>query len=287
MAWRSQAVETLSSRIEVPMNAKRSRRAMRAHAQGAIAPPSTQPSCKLCLLPRKLIRSHVIPEFVYKRTYDSRHQAIHINRASGQGKPLQKGLREPLLCGDCEQLLSGWEHYFAESWVHGDGPRGAITTDHVVVANLDVTKFRLFHLSILWRAGVSSLGPFAQVQLGTHEEPLRQALLAKSVPPPEMYQLFAFALVAPATRRILDDVIISPVRRRVDGRTCYVFMFAGCVWNYMVSNRPLEKSSPLNAATLTSTGGICLPVVDLNSFSPLDRTMLDHLGVASKRARNP
>jgi hypothetical protein len=266
------------------MNPPRANPADRVSADVSIDSPAAQPPCRFCLKQRDLRRSHIIPEFLYGPTYDQIHRAIHINRTRGKEKPLQKGLREPLLCGDCEQRFSVLESTFSKMWVSGAGPRGVINGDHVLVSGLDYSSFKLFHLSILWRAGVSSLGPFAQVQLGMHEAIIRTALLARTAPPPDRYQLFAFVLIDPLKRRVLDDVIISPVRQKLHGRTCYVFMFAGCVWIYVVSNRPLEGHATSGNAFLSAAGSIIMPVIDLNEFSPLDREMIDHLHKATDQA---
>ena len=71
------------------------------------------PCCRLCQQARPLRISHVIPKFVFR----------WINNTSATGffrfglnpnKRQQDGLKQPLLCEDCEQRLSGWERAFAE-----------------------------------------------------------------------------------------------------------------------------------------------------------------------------
>ena len=69
--------------------------------------------CKLCLQKKKLVRSHIIPEFLYKRLYNEKHQFFVISNDSKiHDRVLQKGLREYLLCQECDgEILSSYEHY--------------------------------------------------------------------------------------------------------------------------------------------------------------------------------
>jgi len=72
--------------------------------------------CALCLQSRPLKRSHIIPEFMYQNVYDSdpkRFHSLTVNiddEAKSKSKVEQKGIRENLLCADCEVLLSKYEN---------------------------------------------------------------------------------------------------------------------------------------------------------------------------------
>jgi hypothetical protein len=70
--------------------------------------------CKLCLERRPLLNSHIIPEFQYRPLYDDLHRFTTISSDPERTtKFAQKGIRERLLCGECEQRLSVWEGYSA------------------------------------------------------------------------------------------------------------------------------------------------------------------------------
>src|SRR5438876_12386276 len=91
--------------------------------------------CQLRGEDRKLVRSHIIPEFFYSALYDEKHVLHQHVRTTGEVKFVQKGHREPLLCEDCEGLLNDrYEKYFKKAWYDDGGlpkvPRfeqGAIT----------------------------------------------------------------------------------------------------------------------------------------------------------------
>ncbi len=74
--------------------------------------------CALCQLNKPLRRSHIVPEFMYKPMYDFIHrfQGLSLN-VSERPQTHQKGLREELLCHDCEQLLANkYENYAATAF---------------------------------------------------------------------------------------------------------------------------------------------------------------------------
>lgn len=77
-------------------------------------------TCKLCCKEKDLRHSHILPEFMYQNLYDTSPKRFYIlnvdldNSANSKRKIEQKGIREYLLCGDCEVQLSKYENYAAE-----------------------------------------------------------------------------------------------------------------------------------------------------------------------------
>src|SRR3546814_16606531 len=68
--------------------------------------------CALCLLPKPLQDSHIIPEFLYGVMYDDKHRYNVLSLAPERRERIeQKGVREQLLCRDCEQKFSKLESY--------------------------------------------------------------------------------------------------------------------------------------------------------------------------------
>ena len=114
-------------------------------------------ACRLCTKNRELRKSHIIPESLYKPLYDEKHRAMHLTNTTNsknfkRGRPLQKGLREKLLCHDCEQLLNNrYEKYFKRLWFDENPlPRALRNGNSFILRNIDYHKFKLFHLSILF-----------------------------------------------------------------------------------------------------------------------------------------
>jgi len=101
------------------------------------------------------------------------------------------------------------------------------------VCGVDYHKFKLFQLSILWRAGVSKNEMFKQVSLHRHEQIVRQRLALSDPGNPREYGCLMFALINDG--RPVEDFILEPSWCRIDGHYCYRFIFGGLAWVFLVS----------------------------------------------------
>ncbi len=192
--------------------------------------------CKLCLREAGLVESHIIPEFFYKPLYDELHRfyALSIDEDE-KNRIVQKGLRETLLCDRCEELISPWEKYVSEVFYGGVEIGIERGKGYWLISNIDYDKFRLFQLSLLWRASVSSLPAFKAVKLGPHEERIRSMLLTKR---PGEYCEYGVFVAVPMLQEggFLKDLIVSPDAARVEGHRVYRFVLGGCSWAFFVSS---------------------------------------------------
>jgi len=68
--------------------------------------------CAFCNKDAELKVSHIIPKFVFGWFKESTPSPIRSNRIPN--KRIQDGLKQYLLCSDCEELFSGWEKSFCE-----------------------------------------------------------------------------------------------------------------------------------------------------------------------------
>jgi hypothetical protein len=191
-------------------------------------------TCKLCLEERELKNSHIIPEFIYSSLYDEKHRFHEISVDENKKNKLpQKGVREYLLCGECEQLLSKNERY-ASLVLNG---RFSLTVRKdgklIHLGGIEYSKFKLFALSVLWRAGISSLDVFDQVKLGPHENVLRNMILNSEPGGEEVYPF----LLSPILHEnvIQEGLIVTPTWTRLGSHYAYRFVFGGITWVFVVS----------------------------------------------------
>src|SRR3990170_3516203 len=139
-------------------------------------------TCRLCLKPAQLMLSHIIPEFMYEETYDDKHRTLRVDRQSpSRPRTLQKGLRERLLCADSESRLSKYEAHAAP--IVKSLPTLPIDPSglHLESQFVDYRLFKLFEMSLLWRAAVSNEPLFAGAKL-KKAEPRLQEMLAGERP---------------------------------------------------------------------------------------------------------
>jgi hypothetical protein len=202
--------------------------------------------CRLCQSKEELRFSHILPEFLYKPLYDNKHRFVGLTQEPDPGANenlLQKGIREYLLCDVCEQHLSKYERYAAEVLRKlpdmSRQPPGAV----VRVTDIDYAQFKLFQLSLLWRAGVSNQASFQEVFLGPHEEKIRQMICKGDPGEPLDY---GCVLIRTSGPEKLDQFILPPRHLRFHGHHGYEMLVAGMIWVYVVSshsNRMREKDS--------------------------------------------
>lgn len=178
---------------------------------------------------------------------------------------VQKGLREPMLCDSCEQKLSVWEGY-AKLVLRGGTTldfRSEGSTSYV--GGLDYAKFRLFQLSVLWRAGMSSLKFFENVRLGPHREVLRQLLVRSDPGSPNRYCCFMFGVRHEGG--LLADLILQPVKLRMNGQIAYRFVFGGFLWAFLVASE--DVAAPLARCTLRPDGTAVIVTRDAKELRSL------------------
>ena len=150
--------------------------------------------CKLCLRDATLRKSHIVPEFVYNPVYDSSHRAITLEPKKPRRGYRQNGFWDRLFCDACEKLLGRLESYFADVWFNRPLRPNSLQGEVVRISGLDYTKFKLFHLSILWRADTSALEVFKGVSLGRHAEDIRHRILTADPGSADVYPITGFAL---------------------------------------------------------------------------------------------
>lgn len=128
-------------------------------------------TCKLCCKEKELRHSHILPEFMYQNLYDAspkRFYTLNVdldNFENSKRRIEQKGIREYLLCGDCEVQLSKYENYAAETiYAKNLGNKATIkkaseTPDKQYFTyeydGFKYPAFKIFLLSLLWRVIIS------------------------------------------------------------------------------------------------------------------------------------
>lgn len=227
--------------------------------------------CALCLNISALKNSHIIPEFVYKPIYDEKHRCHFISvNPRDSDRLLQKGLREPLLCADCEQKFSKWERYTSLMFSGGNPVSVSRVGELLKVEQIDAASFRLFQLSILWRASISKNVFFRHVSLGAHEEKIRLMLLNEDPKPWDYAVCMMFGLqskeFSPA------GIIVQPNRGHADGHTSYRFIFSGFGWMYFVSSH--SPSETLKASCLDSNGNMPILLTNFEAIEWMQRFAL-------------
>jgi len=189
--------------------------------------------------------SHILPEFIYKPMYDDKHrfEVIHPDQAP---QKMQKGLRERLLCGNCEGQLAKYEKYVKEFIYDGKNGSGEWHENLLVLHGLDYKTIRLYYLSLLWRMSISTIKPFNVVDLGQrYEERIRNMILTETPGEPEEFGFFcAIPLI---DGKSSFDWMISPSWARNGGHRYYRIVIGGilCIFTTNPASIPVESRGVL------------------------------------------
>ncbi len=192
-------------------------------------------NCRLCGKESELCKSHIIPEFMYTTLYDDNHKFKQMTSDRIVDRP--KGIYEKMLCRDCEDRLKINEDYVSKVFQGGSELIFQEEKGHTSIINIDYDKFKLFNLSVLWRAGITGRKEFLDVELGRkHEEKLREMINNDNPGKPYEYPCIIIYNVN-STPEINQGLVTNLHKSiRYEGHMTYRVFMAGCIWIFLVSS---------------------------------------------------
>ena len=200
-----------------------------------------------------------MPEFFYRPIYDDQHRLFpRVGGRLVKGPPMQKGLRESLLCLTCERQLARHEKYVCEMLFGGTSIMYTNHGDRIEVTGLDYLSVRLCYLSVLWRLSVATDKAWRMVQLGRHEERLRFMIRADNPGEPTEYGFFCAVPVFEGAHS--PDFILGPDYIRADVGRYYRMILAGVITVFFVSKEPIPKK--YRHLVVSREGRWVIPFVD-------------------------
>jgi hypothetical protein len=212
--------------------------------------------CKLCKTTTKLCNSHIIPEFAYEHVYvypsknNRRLQTISFEKNSEPKLTnMQKGIREYLLCSECEGKFSKWEKLVVELL------RNELSNykSGFIYLNVNYSYFRLFELSILWRCAITTHNDFHFDVGEKHSEILRLMLYNEDVG--NNFQYPCLTSLLKSNDNIDYDLILTDEGKRVDGLRVYRVIFFGLIWSFYVGNKNHRLSDRRIEEAFLTPGG--------------------------------
>lgn len=242
--------------------------------------------CALCERTRILHRSHIIPEFCYVG-YDHLHRMSEVHRQRPRLRTIQKGYREPLLCQDCEQRLNDeYEKPMKAAWFDRSPLPPQVTTAEVLVTGLSYSIFKMFHLSVLWRAAVASGAEYGPVRLPPKAlADLRRRLYDGDPGLPPEYPVLGLLLLLPPNREPAFDIIQSTSFDVFEQASVYRTVYGACTWQVWVGAGLARPE--LQHYALTLSGSILLPAVDAREYGPIGRIWAEHVQSTNRSKPQP
>jgi hypothetical protein len=203
--------------------------------------------CKLCLEYKPLIgKSHIYPQFLYQGVFDETNRTVFQHLEKDSHKFYQTGFYDKhILCEHCDNVILGsLERYASSVFYHAnssDSLRITETREQLDLAimhvqNIDYKKFKLFVLSLLWKAHVSSNAFFKEVDVSQIEPELRSMIFNNNLAEDNNYQLSITRIDRPNGKAI--DIIPNPQVNLDQKLKVAIFIIGGFIYSI-----ELEKDS--------------------------------------------
>lgn len=195
--------------------------------------------CRFCQTEQRLIKAHIIPAGFFRSIgHRSETLEIHTNKRGARPVRAPVGVYDKsILCRPCDNIFSPWDKHAQDVLLRDSRHHEAIYDGPAVVAwrirTFEYSQLKLFFLSLLWRASVSTQDFYRRVSTGPFEEELRTMIAAREPGEPTRFAVVLARFDAPGYTAMLD-----PHPDRYDGVNYLRFYLAGFVAYIKVDRRP-------------------------------------------------
>lgn len=224
--------------------------------------------CKLCLEDRKLVKSHIIPKFMFKNMKDDNNIFYEVTYDLDTNKFTHRKTQiedydKNILCERCDNAILGgkYEKYSEKALYGNDLPEEIAPkctnyknpddgAEYSICKNINYKKLKLFLLSLLWRSSVTDRPYFKEVSLGPkHEERLRKIILEDEDIPHDEYPIVITSFMR--TDNKFDALIAQPKRIKTKtGLNGYIFLMNGMQFIIYVNSRNHKLTPELEEISL-------------------------------------
>lgn len=193
---------------------------------------------------------------MYTEVFNENHALykIDINEFKRSRKLYTGEYESNILCENCDNNVIGQYETYAHKILYG----GKLYTgenikfqnqknEHGVVSTyakgVDYKKFKLFLLSVLWRASISSRDIYKQIDLGPHEDIIRKMIIDGD--PKGQMEYPCMMLTYLNNRKELPPGFISqPIRIKNNDGTRYAFLIGGVLYTFFISKHAIPDYIP-------------------------------------------
>lgn len=202
--------------------------------------------CRLCLREHKLLKkSHIIPEFMYGGLFDDHHKlfkvrpADYVKKAGRMERQASGEYEAGILCRSCDNVVIGKYESYART-VYSKAHSQLLLPDCKDLTypggvrfrrcdGVEYCRFKLFLLSILWRASISMRPIFNETKVGSeHEEKLRLMILHGDAGQSHEYPILMISYLEEPTP--LAQMVGQPGLTLLEGKPRFLFPIAGAVY---------------------------------------------------------
>ena len=185
-----------------------------------------------------MIDAHVIPAGFFRRLRTDEHVPRLLTNSVTDPHPKRSPVGvydRAIVCGDCERTFGPWDDY-AQQLLSTETPFSRITHGERVIGyeieEWDYERLKLFFVSLLWRASVSSHAFYSRVSLGPWESTAREMIRDAD---PGSAETFCVTLAK--FDETWGDSILDPHRAKWSGVNYVQFYLGGFVAYIKVDRR--------------------------------------------------
>jgi hypothetical protein len=215
--------------------------------------------CKLCLKEKELIRrSHIFPNFMYKGMPDEKGR-MYVLSSDRPFKPkiAQSGSHEQyIFCADCDNHILGQLERSACNYLYNKPFKTSSPDFRHIKVGPDATliqcnaipykEFKLFLLSLLWRASISAEALFGNFKLSAKvEEFLRSAIYEDAVVDESALPCIVGSCISNEVET--DFVAVDPFRKGMVKFYINEFLYTFCPesWDETTGQLALGMDDPM------------------------------------------
>jgi hypothetical protein len=187
--------------------------------------------CQLCHRDRALIEAHILPRAFFEAYERGGRSPKLLSNVPGEWpKKLPIGFYDKhILCASCDCRLGVWDQYGINLFLHRLSDfqpayhNGALVA--LTLPTYDHDRLKLFIISVLWRAGLSTLPAMRKVTLGPYGREARRLILAASPGAPDTFSVVLSVFTQGSPPGIASAPIMDPFRERWNGINAYRLSF--------------------------------------------------------------
>ncbi|MFC6674081.1 hypothetical protein [Marinobacterium aestuariivivens] len=200
-------------------------------------------ACKGCDRDIKLIKAHAIPEAFFVGLRNEQDPPRVITDTAGVfPKRAPIGIYDNgILCRDCEDMFQKVDDYGQKLLLQDEENHVELKhngrVDGYKVEQVDYKLLKLFVLSVLWRASVSTQPFYAKVALGPYEEEIKKLIWSSDAGKNDQFSFVVSKFRGAGVGR----TILDPHRERWEGINYYRLYMYGYVFYIKVDKRPTPK----------------------------------------------
>jgi len=195
--------------------------------------------CRFCLEQRQLIEAHIIPKGFFERIR-SDEPTILVNKSDYPKRSPQGIYDKGILCGPCDNIIGKWDQY-AQEVLTVDMSGFTLIAEGQNIGGWERPEYnyellKLFFISLLWRASISTHSFYAGIDIGRKfEEQARQMLRDGRAGGAHDFGVAIARFVEP-----LGNAFFDPHMERMNKVNHVRFYLAGFIAYMKVDKRPYD-----------------------------------------------